>query len=92
MGLSRAWLDPKVAGLDAVEAAAARLALLTALSPAQMSDDVVTNYRNHNNGDDALILTVAWAAFMAAKRVARLLADKSGYYDEQPMRLAAAHT
>lgn len=89
MGLSRAWLDPKVTGLDDASAAAARLALLTALSPAQMSDDIVAAYRKHFDGDSALIVTVAWAAFVASRRVAGWLAEKSGYFDEEQMLLAS---
>lgn len=87
MGLSRAWLNPKVAGLDYDETAIAQLALLTALSPAQMSDDIVSTYKNYFN-DTSLTVTVAWSAFMASKQVAAWLADKSGYFERQPLQIA----
>jgi hypothetical protein len=91
MGLSRAWLNPKVAGqgLDEAETAAARLALLTALSPAQMSEDIIASYRQHIDGNASLIVTVAWAAFMAARRAADWLADKSGYFAYRRLPMAS---
>lgn len=82
MGLSRSWLLPKVEGLDYADTAAAQLALLTALSPAQMSDDIVITYKKYFD-DISLTVTVAWAAFVAARRVAGWLADKSGYFEQQ---------
>ncbi len=88
MGLSRAWLEPKVRNLGAADAAAARLALLTALSPAQMSDDIVATYRQHFAGDAGLIVTVAWAAFMASKRVTAWLAEAGGHLEHPTMALA----
>ena len=88
MGLSRAWLKPKLAGLDSAETAVAQLALLTALSPAQMSDDIVSNYKSYINDDTSLTVTVAWSAFMASKRVANWLAEKSDYFEPQQFSIA----
>ena len=80
MGLGRSWLIPKTEGLTDKESAVARLALLTAFAPSQLSDDIVTDYRKYYPSDIELVITVAWAAFTASKRVASWLADKSGYF------------
>ncbi|MES9973949.1 MAG: hypothetical protein ABW094_06770 [Candidatus Thiodiazotropha sp.] len=88
MGLSRAWLTPKTVGLNQSNAAAVRLALLTALSPEQMSDDIVDAYKEHYN-DTALVVTVSWSAFMASKRVTGWLADKTGYFDQHQYAVAS---
>jgi len=87
-GLSRAWLEPKTAGLSEADIAAVRLALLTALSPSQMSDDIVEAYKEYFD-DTALVVTVSWAAFMASKRVTGWLADKTGYFDRQQYAAAS---
>lgn len=89
MGLSRSWLKQKTESLCPEDAAIAQLALLTALSPAQMSDDIVDTYKTYFNDDVSLIVTVAWSAFMASKRVAGLLSDKSGYFDKQSLSKTA---
>ena len=64
------------------------MALLTALSPGQMSQDIVDSYKEHCDGDKSLTITVAWAAFMASRRVAGWLADKSGYFHHQTLPIA----
>jgi alkylhydroperoxidase family enzyme len=89
MGLSRAWLNPMVDGLDDTDTATARLALLTALSPSQMSDEVINTFRTHHSEDEALVITVAWAAFTASRRIAGWLADQSGHFREKPSTIAA---
>ncbi|MEW8143261.1 MAG: carboxymuconolactone decarboxylase family protein [Candidatus Thiodiazotropha endolucinida] len=88
MGLSRAWLTPKTTGLNQANAAAVRLALLTALSPEQMSDDIIDAYKEHYN-DTALVVTVSWSAFMASKRVTGWLADKTGYFEQHQFAVAS---
>ena len=89
MGLSRAWMDPLVADLSEADAAAARLALLTALSPAQISDSIIEAFREHHPDDEALVITVGWAALSASRRVAVWLAEQSGYFDKRNPHLAA---
>jgi hypothetical protein len=75
MGLSRSWIEPHLGGLTDAEYAAAKVGLLTALSPTQISDDVIDHYRNHFEGDAALVSLVSWAAFTATRRVTAWIAD-----------------
>ena len=89
MPISRAWLNPLVEGLGESDAAAARLALLTALSPSQISDDIVEAFREHHAADEAVVITVGWAAFSAARRVANWLAEQSGYFGRTQSEIAA---
>jgi hypothetical protein len=89
MGLSRAWLKPKVDDLNDAEAAATRLALLTALSPAQISDDIIDTYTSYHRNDASLIVTVAWSAFRASTHVAGWLASKTGYFDMHRLPMAS---
>ncbi|MEW8545647.1 MAG: hypothetical protein AB2693_19165 [Candidatus Thiodiazotropha sp.] len=74
--------------MNKANAAAVRLALLTALSPEQMSDDIVDSYKEHYN-DTALVVTVSWSALMASKRVTGWLADKTGYFDQHQFAVAS---
>lgn len=67
-GLSRRWLEEAIAGLDEAHKPAARLALLTALASYQVDDGIITAFRTHHPGDEALIGAVAWASFTAARR------------------------
>lgn len=80
MPLSRSWLDPHLDGLGAAETAAMKLALLTALSPGQLSDDIVEAFQAEFDSDKALVVTVAWSAFEAAKQISGWLAEASGYF------------
>lgn len=83
MGLGRSWLIPKTVGFTDEESAVVRLALLTAFAPGQLSDDIIADYRKYYPSDIELVVTVAWAAFSASKRVANWLADKSGYFADE---------
>lgn len=91
MGLSRAWIEPYLTGLASGEAAAAKIGLLTALAPTQISDDVIAEYRKYYEGDGALVSLVSWAAFTATRRAAAWIADAAECipYKETPMQLAA---
>lgn len=91
MGLSRSWVEPYLAGLSEADAAAARIALLTALAPTQISDDVIDDYRQFHQGDAALVSLVSWAAFTATRRVTAWLADAAECipYRDVYMRRAA---
>ena len=89
MGMSRAWVEPHVAGLDPADAAAVRLALVTAFSPAQMGDSLVEDFRSHFKEDVELIMTVAWASFTASRQVTGWLAERTGYFKDQHLGKAA---
>jgi len=75
MGMSRAWLTPYLAGLDDADTAVARLGLLTAFAPYQVSDDDIADLRSHVDGDGPMVSIVAWSAFTAARRITAWLAD-----------------
>ena len=69
MGLSRTWVEEAIKPLAEATRPAARLALLTALASFQVDVDVVESFRERSPSDEALLATVAWAAFTAARRV-----------------------
>lgn len=79
MPLSRAWLEDEVAGLSAENAAFARVALLTALSRHQLDDGIIDAFQRESPGDKSLVTTVAFAAFIASRRLCALVARQAGY-------------
>jgi len=68
-GLSRNWVETAITGLADSEKPAARLALLTALAPYQISENTIAAFRAHEPEDEKLIAATAWASFTAARRV-----------------------
>ncbi|WP_371171315.1 hypothetical protein [Aliiroseovarius sp. 2305UL8-7] len=68
--LSRVWVEDAMSGLAEVHRPAARLALLTARAPWQVSDAQISAFRQFTNGDRALVQTTAWAAFAATECLA----------------------
>lgn len=72
--LSAAWCEELIAGLPPDERAAGRLALLTAFSSYQVSDDVIAEFRVHHDSDAALLDVAGWAGYT----VARLIGDRQG--------------
>ena len=68
------WLDDVIAAVAPAEAAAARLALLAALSPERIGAGEVQDFRAHNPGDAALVSVLAWGSFHAAERISQWLA------------------
>lgn len=69
MPLSRNWVEEDISGLQNDERAEAKLALLTALAPHQVDEEVIADYRANKPGDAALIGATNWAARKAATRV-----------------------
>jgi AhpD family alkylhydroperoxidase len=69
MGPSRAWVEEAIAPLAPRARPAARLGLLAALASFQVDEDVVRSFREQSASDEALLGTVAWAAFTTARRV-----------------------
>jgi AhpD family alkylhydroperoxidase len=69
MGPNRAWVEEATRAVSAPARPAACLALLTAFAPYQVEDTVVTSFRERSPSDEALLATVGWAAFTAARRV-----------------------
>jgi AhpD family alkylhydroperoxidase len=68
-GLSRQWVERALEGVTGEPRAASRLALLAALAPYQMDDEVIQGFRTYHPGDDELLGALAWASFTAARRI-----------------------
>ena len=68
-GLSRAWVEQAVRGLDKDNRPAGQLALLTALAPYQVDDTVIHAFRERSPGDPQLLTVLAWSSLAAARRV-----------------------
>lgn len=71
-GPSAAWADTEVAGLDSLDRAAGRLAILTALAPYQVSRGDVAELRQ---SDEALLALTSWASMAAARTISSRLAQ-----------------
>jgi hypothetical protein len=69
VGPSRAWVEEAIQPVAKSQRPAARLALLVALASFQIDAGVVGSFREQSSSDEALLGTVAWAAFTAARRV-----------------------
>lgn len=69
MGLSRAWIENALLGLDIQQHLAARLALLAALASHQLDDGVIQVFRAYQPRDENLVSAVAWASFTAARKI-----------------------
>jgi len=67
--ISSSWTDAHTAGLPGDLRAAARLALLTSLSPHQVTDADVRAARQLLTTDAALVTALAWSAWTAARRI-----------------------
>ncbi len=67
--LSLAWSEDEISKLDAATQAAADLALLTALAPYEIDKSVVLNFRKYFPQDSKLVCTLAWASFIAARKI-----------------------
>lgn len=72
---SRSWVEDAIRPLAEPERPAARLALLAALASFQIDNDVVESFRERSPSDEALLGTVGWAAFTAARRVGTWLSS-----------------
>jgi hypothetical protein len=74
MPLSRNWVDAEVSGLRGRDRAIARLTLVLAKAPYQVSGDLVEELVD---GDEArFVRTLAWASFTAARRFAGIIAER----------------
>ena len=71
-GLGLAWLDEALPRIHAADRPAGRLAMLAALAPYRVGEDVVREYLEAN-GDARLVAAVCWPALAAARRVAAWL-------------------
>ena len=69
LGLNKQWVEQAISGFNDASKAAGRLALLTALASYQVDEGIVLAFRVHFPEDDKLLGTLAWASFMAARRI-----------------------
>jgi AhpD family alkylhydroperoxidase len=77
-GPSAAWANGYLAGVPDQDRPAARLALLTAFAPFQVSEQDVSAYRATHPSDRELLGLVAWSSFCAARRVGEWTAAAMG--------------
>ena len=75
-GLDPAWLDDPVNGHDEKTEAMARLALMAAAAPYRIEEGAIKRFRKFYPDDDQLIITLSWASFSAARRIASWLMPK----------------
>ncbi|MFJ9813402.1 carboxymuconolactone decarboxylase family protein [Streptomyces sp. NPDC101158] len=68
-GPGRAWLGEATAGLSGTESATARLALLIALNPHQITATDLQEFRAVHPGDRELVELASWSALTAAVRI-----------------------
>ncbi len=69
-GPSRGWADEAVAGLDAADKAAGRLAMLTAFAPYQVGKADINGFKSATDGGDTAVIGLTSWASMAAARTA----------------------
>ena len=67
--LKLAWSEDAISRLDEPLQAAADLALLTALSPHEVSKDVVLSFKKYYPDDAKLVGALSWASFAAARKI-----------------------
>src|SRR5215472_9137280 len=68
-GPSRGWVEDAIRAVAEPERPSARLGLLAALASFQIDSGIVESFRERSSSDEALLGTVAWAAFTTARRV-----------------------
>lgn len=69
-GISRSWVEDAVKDLDEHERAAGRLALLVAIAPYQIDENIIERFRDIQPADADLLAAVSWASFTATRRIA----------------------
>lgn len=69
-GISRGWVDDAVQDLTERDRPAGRLALLAALAPYQIDEQIIARFREAQPTDTDLLAAVSWASFIAMRRVA----------------------
>lgn len=75
MPLSRAWVEPEVADLAGEDQAIARLTLVLAKAPHQVSDSLVQPLLA--GGEARFVRILAWAASVGARRFASIVAGRA---------------
>ncbi|GAA3440139.1 carboxymuconolactone decarboxylase family protein [Kutzneria kofuensis] len=68
-GISRGWVDTALLDCPDADRAAGRLALLVALAPYQVDEQVVAEFRRTDPRDATLVGLASWSSLTAARRV-----------------------
>jgi AhpD family alkylhydroperoxidase len=77
-GLDPTWLSDAVKGHDEKTQTMASLALMAAVAPYRVDETTVQNFQRYFPDDDQLIITLSWASFSAARKIAGwLMSEKS---------------
>jgi AhpD family alkylhydroperoxidase len=74
-GMDSAWIEQALSGLDEKERSAGKLALLAALAPYRITDELVTAFSTQFPGDADLLSALAWSSFTAARKIGTWLAS-----------------
>lgn len=81
VGLGYAWLDERRPNVPTSHVAAADLALLTAMAPWAVTDDRLEGAIDAGMSKEQVLVTVAWAAYRAARRVGTWVHDAASPTD-----------
>lgn len=69
----RNWIEQAIQEFTGPSRAAVRLALLAAIAPCQIDDDVVHAFRKYFPEDSKLVGALAWTSFTAARKIGTFL-------------------
>ena len=78
MPISRAWVEPEIAGLSPADQAVARLAIVLAKAPYQVDDTLAEAVLAECADQVRFIRVLAWASFTGSRRFAALVAERAG--------------
>ncbi len=90
MPLDHKWMDLEVKGLDGQDRAIALLALVLAKAPYRVTEKMVQDVLGHNRDEERFIRILAWSSFTAARRFAKVVANKVATKDSFKTHTIAA--
>lgn len=90
MPLDSRWIDADVRSLNGDEEAIARLAVVVAKASYRVTDKMVNDVLGTHRDQERFIRILAWSSFNAARRFARILAQRAGSAESpEQARIAA---
>jgi len=69
LGIGNYWVEVETRKLEEASKSAAQLALLAALAPHQIDEEIILRFRRHFAEDYFLLGALAWASFKAAQKI-----------------------
>jgi alkylhydroperoxidase family enzyme len=75
MPISRSWVEPDLAGLEGEDRAIARLTIVLAKSPSQVSEDLAEPLVNGD--EERFVRILSWASSVGARRFASIIAEQA---------------